>query len=341
MAVRARTLVFGGLVIVFLFLTLSTFAPKKNRETRIVISRVDPTGNYPGADSLPNGNRQSRITINGVIDHGEEQSLAHHSPVELSNDPDDGSSPAPESQHVQLHEDSRGDDQQVEDLDQEAYSGHRSSDVRVPPIAPAHVPGLPQGGHVQGLTLAPSANQRPVREGDFRLLIGVMNPYKSSGRRQIIRSAYSRFSADLPVDIVYISGHTPSWNEDNAYKIRWTHEDAKRWENETFHDLMHLNIQENLEFGKTFEFFKKVGTEYSDKYTHVMKTDDDSFVNLPGIPASMKWLTHSACPGPHESQRRKTLLLGNDMARRLAMAKGNVGIRIHSKHGSSQMDLHL
>ena len=35
--------------------------------------------------------------------------------------------------------------------------------------------------------------------------------------------------------------------------------------------------------GKTYEFLKKVGREFAGKYTHVMKSDDDAFINLPGM----------------------------------------------------------
>lgn len=57
---------------------------------------------------------------------------------------------------------------------------------------------------------------------------------------------------------------------------------ALQWENDTFHDILHVGCKENLVEGKTYEYFKKVGLEFSSRYTHVMKTDDDSFVNIPG-----------------------------------------------------------
>ena len=57
---------------------------------------------------------------------------------------------------------------------------------------------------------------------------------------------------------------------------------AMTWENNTSHYIMHVNCIENLEYGKTYEYLKKAGDELGHVYTHVMKTDDDSFVNIPG-----------------------------------------------------------
>ena len=120
------------------------------------------------------------------------------------------------------------------------------------------------------------------RSDDFRLLIGVMTPYWSSSRRHIIRNAYNRFHSDLPVDVFFVQGDPNSWNERNEDKVWSTFHTGMEWENQTFHDILHVSCEENFEEGKTYEYFKKVGREFSNKYTHVMKTDDDSFVNIPG-----------------------------------------------------------
>jgi hypothetical protein len=128
--------------------------------------------------------------------------------------------------------------------------------------------------HSEHLASSPDPN--------FRLLIGVMSPFWSSGRRQMVRNAYSRFPKDLPVDIVFVKGNMPIYNQRNAHKVLAMEHNVTQWENNTFHDIMHLDCEESIEYGKTYEFFKKIGTELSHKYTHIMKTDDDSFVNIPG-----------------------------------------------------------
>jgi len=120
----------------------------------------------------------------------------------------------------------------------------------------------------------------PVK--DVRILIGIWSPFASLARRGIIRHAYNQFNKDLPVDVVFVQGDIVSRKRKNAHKVREMQHNATRWENQTFGDVLHLDCEENLNEGKTYEYFKKVGTEWTDKYTHVMKADDDTFVNIPG-----------------------------------------------------------
>lgn len=116
---------------------------------------------------------------------------------------------------------------------------------------------------------------------NFRLLIGIMSPFWASARRQIIRNAYRRFPQNLPVDIMFVEGNlTAPNNEDRVQSMQRT---VVEWENSTYGDIMHLDCIENLNNGKTYEFLKKVGHDFGRKYTHVMKTDDDAFVNIPGL----------------------------------------------------------
>src|SRR5579859_2236563 len=119
---------------------------------------------------------------------------------------------------------------------------------------------------------------------DIRLLIGVMSPFWASAKRQIIRNGYNRFPKDLPVDIVFVEGNMTNNNPENYDKVLEMQRTAVSWENQTYGDIMHVDCVENLEYGKTYEYLSKVGREFSNVYTHVMKTDDDSFVNIPGNP---------------------------------------------------------
>jgi hypothetical protein len=116
---------------------------------------------------------------------------------------------------------------------------------------------------------------------DIRLLIGVMSPFWTSARRHIIRNAYSKFPKNLPVDIVFVQGNLTAEHPRNAKKVLAMQRKVVAWENETHHDIMMVDCVENLVYGKTYEYLKKVGREFG-HYTHVMKTDDDSFVNIPG-----------------------------------------------------------
>lgn len=147
------------------------------------------------------------------------------------------------------------------------------------------------GGHDAALK-----SQEPLEpsEGDIRLLIGIMSPFYSGARRQIIRNCYSLFPRTLPVDVVFVQGHVRPSSVRNADKIQLMQQIAVEWENRTAGDIVLLDCVENLEEGKTYEFLKKVGLEFGDRYTHVMKTDDDSFVNIPGI-ALLKMTDVSTC----------------------------------------------
>ena len=120
------------------------------------------------------------------------------------------------------------------------------------------------------------------RTKEFRILVGVMSPFHKAARRCLMRSAYSQFPKDLPVDVWFIMGDVDHWNPVNAERVLDASRIARDWENNTHHDIMQVDCKENMEEGKTYEYLKKVGREFSDRYTHVMKTDDDSFVNLPG-----------------------------------------------------------
>ena len=127
-------------------------------------------------------------------------------------------------------------------------------------------------------------------ESPFRLLIGVMSPWDRLQRRQMVRNAYHHFDlSNLPVDIVFVDANisTDSASEYKNEKFRKMHGLASTWENDTYGDIFRVDGEENGNKGKSYEYFKKVGREFKDVYTHVMKTDDDSFVNIPGTSLSL------------------------------------------------------
>jgi hypothetical protein len=158
---------------------------------------------------------------------------------------------------------------------------HHNQLVETPLSSESHVAQIPEP-HSPPITEHHPPTPEPASD-DIRLLIGVMSPFWSSARRHIIRNAYRRFPKNLPVDIVFVQGNLTSNKEDNLDKVLAMQRTAIAWENDTYHDIMHVNCTENLEYGKTYEYLKKVGDEFGHVYTHVMKTDDDSFVNIPGI----------------------------------------------------------
>ena len=63
-----------------------------------------------------------------------------------------------------------------------------------------------------------------------------------------------------------------------------------RWEQETFGDIHMIDMDENMNEGKTFEYFASLANEFpgdvpaEDRpYDYAMKLDDDSFLNIPAL----------------------------------------------------------
>jgi len=125
-----------------------------------------------------------------------------------------------------------------------------------------------------------------------------------------------------------------------VHKVHERLYNVTRWENETFGDIIHLDCKGNLNEGKTYEYFKKVGTEWTDKYTHVMNADDDTFVNIPGDFANFgsNCSSRRSASGHH---RQETSILGHLVQGRVEVWPGNVRQGIHSRYGSGPLDSNL
>jgi hypothetical protein len=122
------------------------------------------------------------------------------------------------------------------------------------------------------------------------------------------------------VDVIFVEGNvnTPV----NPGKAQAAQHTIIQWENSSFHDIIHLDFQENLNGGMALEFLKLVGREFGDKYTHVMKTDDEAFVNIPGIPSSFP-SDFSSCRGSSCTPTRETFVLGNELSKRGSTSRPN------------------
>jgi hypothetical protein len=86
------------------------------------------------------------------------------------------------------------------------------------------------------------------------------------------------------VDVFFVQGNIPTENPINANRVLAGQENITKWENNTFGDIMRLDCAENEENGVSYEYFRTVAREYRGRYTHVMKTDENTFINIPGIP---------------------------------------------------------
>jgi hypothetical protein len=99
--------------------------------------------------------------------------------------------------------------------------------------------------------------------------------------RSILREAYTHFHIEQN-DVVTIRFVVGLPADDEAGMM-----DLLQWEQDRFGDLQVLNQRENMNDGKTFEYFSSLGRMYpvddpaQRPWDYAMKADDDSFVNVP------------------------------------------------------------
>ena len=171
-----------------------------------------------------------------------------------------------------LHEDTEQIPEPIPTTPQESHSAMQE------PVHPEtiHYPSYTDRNHSAAVI-----NHTYPHNNDFRLLIGVMSPFTSVARRYMIRGAYNQFP-ELPVDVVFVQANVPTPNHLNAQRILAGQRNITSWENSTSGDIVHLDCEYNKKDGISYEFFRKVGLEFGNKYTHVMKTTRSTFINIPG-----------------------------------------------------------
>jgi len=105
--------------------------------------------------------------------------------------------------------------------------------------------------------------QAPRKTESIRLLISVMSSTVTWPRTKLMRTVYHRLSKPWNVDITFLVGNVP----DGASYC----DDA--WQ----------------KYGSSFGYLRKVWSEFgeSSMYTHVMVTDENTFINIPGMVSSL------------------------------------------------------
>ncbi|KAJ3037823.1 hypothetical protein HDV00_001324 [Rhizophlyctis rosea] len=114
------------------------------------------------------------------------------------------------------------------------------------------------------------------------ILIGILTIASKIDRRDLIRSTYLR-ATPSGIDVKFVLGRIH-----NSTLAR-----TVAGEQEQYGDIMILDCEENMDEGKTFEFFHTVAHKYHNSnpppsaatshYTYVMKADDDTYINLPSL----------------------------------------------------------
>ena len=84
-----------------------------------------------------------------------------------------------------------------------------------------------------------------------------------------------------------------------------------KWEAEAFGDIHIVDMEENMDDGKSYEYFASLGNMYpagvgqrERLWDYAMKLDDDSFLNIPNlleklrpiVPRRTTWFVHNPAP---------------------------------------------
>ncbi|KAJ3199984.1 hypothetical protein HK099_002863 [Clydaea vesicula] len=105
-------------------------------------------------------------------------------------------------------------------------------------------------------------------------LFGIFSTPSKFHRRNLIRSTYLQLVDDTNIDYKFVVGRP-----NNREEL-----ELLQFENKKFNDLMILDIEENMNDGKTFHYFQTVYYKFKqNKYKFVMKVDDDTFLHLPNF----------------------------------------------------------
>lgn len=110
-----------------------------------------------------------------------------------------------------------------------------------------------------------------------------MTAWWNFSARLILREAYTHFKipAGDRVTVEFVVG-TPPDSEPGLYRFL-------KWEQEKFGDIRMLNQSENMNEGKTWEYFATLGRAYNTQnparrpWDYAMKLDDDTFLNIPQL----------------------------------------------------------
>ena len=137
--------------------------------------------------------------------------------------------------------------------------------------------GVVTGGGIRGHGLH-AVQHRHTRDS-VKLFIGVFTHWNAFGSRTLSRLSYER--VHIPetdtVEIMYVLGKPESLEGKVLVDL----------EQDVYGDLVVLDINENMNYGKTFAYFTNLAQK-SLPYDYFMKLDDDSFLNIPQLLAVLR-----------------------------------------------------
>lgn len=109
-----------------------------------------------------------------------------------------------------------------------------------------------------------------------KLLIGIITTAQRYERRSILRALYAPFLPLAPlIDLRFVIAKDTMDDYFNT---------VVEMEQERYNDIIYLEIDENMNSGKTYHYLKHVYDKMSHlKYSFVFKADDDTFIHLPHL----------------------------------------------------------
>ncbi len=125
-----------------------------------------------------------------------------------------------------------------------------------------------------------------------RILVGIWSVADKYELRHVIRKLYLRQQQSLigdNVDFKFIIGTPPpyKWYSDKLMS-------QLILENDTYGDIIILDVIENMNDGKAYYFWKWVGDHFSSlQYDYVVKTDDDVFIHFQNLALNLRPLSRN------------------------------------------------
>lgn len=176
---------------------------------------------------------------------------------------------------------------------QSFFAGSSSCGGRPGPDAAAAAVASPHGATTTTEKEAAARAPAPAPDDDdVRVLIGIQTLPSKRARRHLLRDVYSLQAQEHPsvagsVDVRFVFCNVTS--PDDAVLVAL---EAIR-----YGDIIVMDCAENMDNGKTYTFFSTVAREFNGstasrrrrpRYDYVMKADDDTYLRLPALVASLR-----------------------------------------------------
>ncbi|CAG8439484.1 1328_t:CDS:2 [Ambispora leptoticha] len=126
-----------------------------------------------------------------------------------------------------------------------------------------------------------------------KVLVGIFTTANTFERRQLLRTLYKAAQTELKddwVDFKFIIGRPKPDQDSPLLQLKLKVEQA------AFKDVVMLDIVENLNEGKIYEYFRWAGLTYNEnntveQYDYIAKADDDAYVHFQNLALNLRPLS--------------------------------------------------